>query len=231
MKKSNTGRNAALLASFAALALGGGCYLAQSRRAAVPATAAPSSSTPSSPTQQSEASPGPGPNDSILPEREVQPQREAGEQPHTIAVYTVTAGDDGARLTKKTLPASLTHGVTDAVAAEHALNAMAELKNSPLPPGTRVRSVKFGDDGVATVDFNTAFQKNFPGGDENEALTLNAVVATLGQFPGVKRVQFLVEGAKIDSLGGNQPLMEPLPVPQGGDAAQTTNPAVAKSEP
>lgn len=93
-----------------------------------------------------------------------------------------------------------------------ALNAMAGLKNSPLPPGTRALSARREKDGLVIVDFNDAFVKNFPGGDTEEALTLGAITGTLAHFQGVERVQVLVEGQKIDSLGGNQDLKEPLPV-------------------
>ena len=68
---------------------------------------------------------------------------------------------------------------------------------------------------LATVDLSKEFKDNFSGGSTAEALAINSVTATLGQFPGVKKVQFLVEGQKIDSLGGGQELTDPLPVTPG----------------
>lgn len=102
--------------------------------------------------------------------------------------------------------------------ATAALEAMVGDKDSPLPPGTKVRSVKIADK-TATVDFSEEFVKNFPGGDTPEALALNAVTTLLGQFPSVEKVQILVEGKKIDTLGGNQDLDVPLVTPQANKTA------------
>jgi hypothetical protein len=75
--------------------------------------------------------------------------------------------------------------------------------------------VTFTDDGTATVDFNAALKDGFEnegGGDEKEALILNAILATVGQFPNVKQVQILVNGEKV-SIGGMQDTTQPMPVP------------------
>ena len=40
---------------------------------------------------------------------------------------------------------------------------------------------------------------------------VNAILKTLGQFPTVSRVQILVDGQHIDSLGGLLGLSDPLP--------------------
>jgi spore germination protein GerM len=151
-----------------------------------------------------------------------------------VAIYQVATDDNGSHLSKSVLPTVGAPGASRDAIAAGALDAMARSKRSPLPPGTRTRSVHIDGDGLATVDFNRAFHDNFPGGDEAEALTVNAVLATLGQFTGVARVQFLVEGQKIDSLGGTQSLESPLPVPQANEASSASgasDTAVARGEP
>jgi len=138
-----------------------------------------------------------------------------GDKPttdHTVSVYAVAEDKEGAlKLEPKQVP--LTDDSAKSPAA-FALKALIEDPKSPLPRGTALRSVKI-DNGTATVDFSKELKDNFRGGDQAEALIINAVLATLGQFKTVKNVQFLVEGKKIDSLGGTQTLDEPLPVPQG----------------
>jgi spore germination protein GerM len=96
-----------------------------------------------------------------------------------------------------------------------ALNLMAALPEdeSPLPPGTHAVSVSLRDDGVAWADFNNALVDNFPGGSLAESLTINSVLLTLAQFPGVRAVQFTVEGKIIESIGGHVDVSEPQPVP------------------
>ena len=139
------------------------------------------------------------------------PTAAAGGVPST---FEVKSGQNGNHLVKHPTTGATTTGTPEEIAVA-ALNKMAEIKNSPLPPGTKAKSVVFDKDtSTATVDFNEAFVKNFPGGDEAEALALNAVLATLGQFPHVKQVQMLIEGKKVDTLGGNADLTEAMPVPQ-----------------
>ena len=128
--------------------------------------------------------------------------------PSAVTIYTVKSGGEGQHLESLTVPPQ----GDSAESAVTALNRMSEGKQSPLPDGTRAISVKFGADGVATADFNAALKDNFKGGDEKEALMLNAILATVGQFPDVKKVQILVEGQKV-AIGGTQDTTEPLDVP------------------
>ena len=123
-----------------------------------------------------------------------------------ITIYTVAMNEDGSKLVPSTFH---TTDPTPEGRAEAAIGAMATGATPPLPPGTHVRSVRF-DNGTAIVDLNESFRKNFTGGDQMEALALNAITSTLAQFEGVRKVQILVEGQKIDSLGGAQSLREPL---------------------
>ncbi|MDX1933305.1 MAG: GerMN domain-containing protein [Capsulimonadales bacterium] len=123
-----------------------------------------------------------------------------------MVAYRVVSGEEGAHLEPINLPAG-----TDRESMTEALNAMATIPDSPLPKGTRALSVTYRGD-LATVDFNRAFSKNFEGGDEKEALMFNAITATVGQVPGVKRVQILVDGRKVP-VGGTQDTTEPLDVP------------------
>lgn len=215
MSKTNTGRNAAVVAVIAVLAIVGGTQYFRLN------------STPSSnPITSASPAPEQGSTDSpaaILPSVPSQQAGDPGSEIDREELYilTVETNDNGSFLEKKPLPSGSSEKLSNAQEAERALNAMADLgEDSPLPKGTRATSVTFDND-LATVDFNDSFQKNFEGGDENEALTLNAVLATVGQFPGVKQVQILVDGQKIDSLGGNQPLTEPLPIPNNLAMAQS----------
>lgn len=135
----------------------------------------------------------------------------AAQTAASATIYRVVTNDDGSHLKPMTVKLNDAKPGEDVAAA--AINAMAKLKDSPLPPGTQARAVSIEGD-VATVNLNKAFVDNFEPGEENEALAINSITATLGQFPGVKRVQFLIEGKAIDSLGGAQSLDIPLPVPQ-----------------
>jgi spore germination protein GerM len=96
--------------------------------------------------------------------------------------------------------------------AKVAMQTLISSKDSPIPHGTRLLSLSVDKStGLATVDFSREFQNNFSGGDEREAQTLDSILATLGQFDEIQNVQFLVAGARIDSLGGTEDLTAPLP--------------------
>jgi hypothetical protein len=171
--------------------------------------------------QQPEGTPNPagspapaGQPQAILPESPpVAPIVAVGAE--RVTVYKVVTDANGSHLGKVALSlpgASVGDSATSALAA---LNAMADEKDSPLPTGSRANTCVLNGD-LATVDFNQALVKNFAGGDEAEALAINSILATVGQF-GARQVQITVEGKKIDSLGGTQSLTSPLPVPQTGD--------------
>lgn len=91
------------------------------------------------------------------------------------------------------------------VPAEGALRRLFEQGDegdlvNPIPKGTRLLSLKVKD-GVATVDLSREFSDNFTGGSEEEALTIGAILRTLGQFPEIKKVQFKLEGEPLETLG------------------------------
>lgn len=141
----------------------------------------------------------------------------SGDKPapgRKITVYSVAEDSEGnQKLEPKevSLPSDF-----KATPALFALETLMNTAKSPIPEGTKLNSVKINGDGVATVDFSKELRENFPGGDSAEGLLINAVLSTLGQFKTVKTVQILIDGKKIDSLGGGQSLDEPLPVPQSG---------------
>jgi germination protein M len=106
--------------------------------------------------------------------------------------------------------------------ARSALESLIGTDNSPLPAGTRLRGVKI-DGGTATVDFSSEYQKNFHGGDMQEAQAVNSVLMTLGQFRTIDHVQILVDGSPIDTLGGHFEISSPLDVIRPGSSRQAKN--------
>lgn len=70
---------------------------------------------------------------------------------------------------------------------------------SMIPSGTALRGVTVRGD-VAYVDFSESFRFNALGIDAMKA-QLEQVVYAATEFPTVKKVQFLIEGQKVDYLG------------------------------
>ncbi len=96
---------------------------------------------------------------------------------------------------------------------------MRELTSGPsdkgvavLPAGTQVRSAYISDND-AYVDFSSELKSGFTGGSTQEYLLIASVVRTVSEnFQDISRVQILVEGKTVDSLGGHYEIAEPLRV-------------------
>lgn len=88
-----------------------------------------------------------------------------------------------------------------------------------IPDGTKLLGVKIQKD-TAYVDFSKEFKQNHWGGSSGESITLFSIVNTLALNPelGIKKVQFLIEGQKVETLAGHIELYQPL----------TPNPKVGK---
>jgi spore germination protein GerM len=81
--------------------------------------------------------------------------------------------------------------------------------SSPLPKGTRLLSAEVKGD-TAYLNFSKELKENFSGGSTNEMLVVYGIVNTACSINGIKRVQILVDGKVIESLGGHLEIMEPL---------------------
>ncbi len=83
-------------------------------------------------------------------------------------------------------------------------NRESGLVQNLIPKGTRLLGVRISE-GVAEVNLSRDFVDNFAGGSDQEALTLNAIVATAVRNSDgrAKRVRILVEGESVESLGGH----------------------------
>ena len=100
--------------------------------------------------------------------------------------------------------------------AECAEEVMDELINGPvgemsptLPPSATIRSVRL-DGETALVDLGKEFAAGLPGGSNAEMMAVYSVIDSLSfNFPRIKRVKFLLEGANAASLG-QLDLREPL---------------------
>jgi len=86
------------------------------------------------------------------------------------------------------------------------------LRETPVfPKGTRLLNVERRDE-LLVLNFSAALVQNFEGGSDTEAALVNALTRTAAGFPGVQKVQILVEGKPIETLGGHLDISQPLPV-------------------
>lgn len=78
-----------------------------------------------------------------------------------------------------------------------------------IPAEARLLSVKV-EDGIAYVDFSKEMQSKHWGGSAGEMMTIGSVVYTMTELPGVKKVQFLIEGKTDEAIWGHRTTSEPI---------------------
>jgi spore germination protein GerM len=69
-----------------------------------------------------------------------------------------------------------------------------------LPSGSQLLGSSLAD-GVVTLDFNRAFETNFPSSSTASLLALYSLVNSLTCLPGIDKVAFRIEGEPISILG------------------------------
>jgi len=138
--------------------------------------------------------------------RAVEPavKSEPAALPAGTAVMTLFfAAQDGSGLVREGREVEIEESVEESIA-----RLVAELASGPvgshsptLPPNTRVLGVRLEGE-VALVDLGAEFKEGIPSGSSAEMAAVYSVVDTVAaNFPQVKGVRFLIEGAPVDVLG------------------------------
>lgn len=99
-----------------------------------------------------------------------------------------------------------------------ARQTMAELIKGPssaeyeavFPAGTRLLDINIKPEGLCIVDLSSEADKI--AGQEQGNFMIQAVADTLGQFPSIKEVSFLINGEKVNTLGGAVSIAKPVQV-------------------
>ena len=142
------------------------------------------------------------------------PEQPAETETGTKAVVLYFGAPDGSDLVEvnREIPVPSDPSVLLAAVIRELTTGPSDKGVAVLPAGTQVRSAYIsGND--AFVDFSSELKSGFSGGSTEEYLLIASVVRTVAEnFPDISRVQILVEGKTVDSLGGHYEITEPLPV-------------------
>ena len=79
-----------------------------------------------------------------------------------------------------------------------------------IPVGTKIKDVTTTDDGTCYVNLSEEFVLKHPGGEREELLTIYSIVNSLCKLDQIDRVQFLVEGKKLDTYKDNLQFKTPF---------------------
>jgi len=143
--------------------------------------------------------------------RKVEPPPQAAPA-GTVVVTLFFASADGDRLVREGREVDIEQSVEDSIES-----VVDELIRGPLgslgptlPPNARVLGVHFKGD-LAELDFGPELLEGIPAGSSAEMVAAYSIVDTVTtNFPQVKRVQFLVDGAVPQTLKGHLDLRAPL---------------------
>lgn len=152
---------------------------------------------------------GPNPPEKTQPSpRPIVIPRSGGRQ--TVDIYVVKMVNDDPRLVpvERSIPADADPHVA-AIEKLIATNHESGPTRYLVPLGTRLSGIEVKN-GIAYVDFSRQLKDNFTGGSTNEALLVNAIVHTLRQFKDVEKVQILIQGKAIDSIGDHLDISQPI---------------------
>ncbi|MHB8172710.1 MAG: GerMN domain-containing protein [Thermincolia bacterium] len=78
-----------------------------------------------------------------------------------------------------------------------------------IPDGAKLLSLEVKD-GIAYVDWSKEFQTNHWGGSAGDSNTIYSIVNSLTELPDIKKVQFMLEGKREESIFGHVSTGEPL---------------------
>lgn len=78
-----------------------------------------------------------------------------------------------------------------------------------VPPETKIRDIKTVD-GICYVDLSSEFVSKHSGGSTGEGLTIYSIVDSLAELENVKKVQFLIEGEKVEEFKGHVDFSKPF---------------------
>ncbi len=79
---------------------------------------------------------------------------------------------------------------------------------SIFPAGTKLLDINVKPEGLCIVDLSGEAKK--VSNKEQGKLMVQAIANTLGQFPSIKEVSFLINGEKVNNLGGMVDLAKPV---------------------
>jgi spore germination protein GerM len=137
----------------------------------------------------------------------------APESQRTVFLYLIQKDKKGYHLGRASVETTSEGAKLDAAMdALLATNKQGGISAGLIPEGTKLVSPVEVKRGVALVNLSKEFVDNFSGGLEQEAATVNSIahtVVTNGDGR-VRSVQILVEGKKVESLGGHFSLAEPV---------------------
>lgn len=123
-----------------------------------------------------------------------------------VKLYFVSADGAGLEAEMRTIPK--TEGLARQTLQELIKGPKNKNLSSPLPAGVELLDINIKPEGLCIIDLNSQAQK--VDDEKQEQMMVYALVNTVGQFPAVQEVTFMINGEKIHQLGGYMDLSAPI---------------------
>lgn len=122
---------------------------------------------------------------------------------NNFQTYSLYFASDKGLLTReeRTLEVQTSTNLAKELVDELIAGPNSEILLPTIPKGTRVRQLEIKE-GICYVDFNKNFQSKHSGGENEERLTIYSVVNTLTELSDIEKVQFLIDGEKVEEYQG-----------------------------
>lgn len=128
--------------------------------------------------------------------------------PETIEVSLFFANADGSKLVEETRLITKEEGIARKTISELIKGPSTAEYMQVLPEGTRLLDINVKPDGLCIVDFSGEARE--VSNRQQEELMVMAVANTVGQFPTVTGVSFMIEGEPVDEIAGFMDLSKPI---------------------
>lgn len=126
----------------------------------------------------------------------------------TIEVSLFFANADGSKLVEETRLITKEEGIARKTISELIKGPATAEYMQVLPEGTRLLDINVKPDGLCIVDLSGEARE--VSNRHQEELMVMAVANTVGQFPTVTGVSFMIDGEPVDQIAGFMDLSKPI---------------------
>lgn len=135
-------------------------------------------------------------------------QEEVVEVKETISVSLYFGNEKGSSLISENREIPKVEGIARSTIQE-LIKGPAKAEYLEVFPGdTRLLDINLKTDGMCIVDLSS--EAGLAGSEQQAKLMVYAIANTLGQFPTVSSVSFMIEGEQVDSIAGYLDLSQPI---------------------
>ncbi len=137
------------------------------------------------------------------------PPSVAAEKPVMVTLYFADSQAEKLLPEEREVLVENGKSLAEVVVSELIKGPKKEGLTKTIPESAKLLSLNVVD-GVANVNFSKEIQTKHWGGSAGETMTIYSVTNSLAKLDGIKKVQFLVEGKKVESLLGHMDISEPV---------------------